>query len=211
VEAARGVEYPLAGAELVRQAAQDGGIHRRPRRDGRRAAQAQRVEAGLAADPARAGGQELALHRLEVREGLAAQVHVDDVVAAVLFDPRVVGVGEGVDLVGAAHDPLAVEEARRQLEVVAGRAHGDGHRALSRALPPEDGDGPLAVDHAPGPQADLQRLLGGELIGALGGRAVLHHPDLGLALAFRTDGHSDGAPRRLSFGPSGGANSFRNE
>src|SRR5439155_44057 len=94
----------------------------------------------------------------------------------------------------------AVEEPRRQLDVRARSAHGDRHRTLPGALAPspEDGKGACVRRDAGRAQADLQGLLGRDLVRPGPGLPRLHDPDAGFALAVGTVAHGEPLSR-LSF------------
>src|SRR5712692_3653607 len=201
VEPAGGVEDPLARAQPFGKRAQHLGVHLRPGRNDGTAAHAQGFQAGLAADSAGAGGVEVTLQGLKVRQRVAPKVDVDDVVALVVVEAGLAAMRDAADLIGAPDDPLAVEEPRRELEVGPRSAHGDRHRPMPGALapPPEDGKRTLAPRDSRRPQADLQRLLGGELVRPRPGLSRLHDPDAGLALAVRTVAQDEPSCSRLSF------------
>jgi hypothetical protein len=92
----------------------------------------------------------VAFQRVQVRHGAGGEADVDDVVLLLGVDLRVGAVAEPADVVAAADHALAVQEPGGQLEVRAWRAHGHRDRR---------GDAARV-------QADLQRLLGGEVVGA---------------------------------------------
>ena len=114
------------------------------------------VDRGLAAHAAGRRHAEVALHEIGLER--PPEVHRDDVVGllAELDVGAVLDLGE---LERRPQEPLGVQEARRELEVVAGGAHrdGDAHRLLARAR-----------------SADLERLLTGQAVAALPPDAVLH-------------------------------------
>ena len=89
----------------------------------------------------------MALQAIEVGQDAAAQIDVDDVVAPGVVEGTVIAVRDLPYVLRAPDDAFAVEEARRQLEVVSGRPHRDGHRPLLRFLAAavEDGQGRAAA------------------------------------------------------------------
>ena len=74
-----------------------------------------------------------------------------------------------LSVLGRGDQPLGEQEAGGQIEVVAWSAHGHRHRCAA--------------------DADLQRLLGGELVAMGAGPLGAHHPDLRVALAVGTNRH----------------------
>src|SRR5690606_12094081 len=134
VQAAGALEQLLCGAQPVGQRGQHtGGEAHVVVGHGEAAAGAHRLQAGLAAHPARGGGGEAAPCRDVGRRHAGSQDDVDDVVGvdAVLGGAR--AVAQGVDVGGVGDEALADEEPGDHLEVVAGGAHGDGQRASADA------------------------------------------------------------------------------
>src|SRR5439155_21203098 len=117
----------LGGTQPVGQYGQRGGGHL-----GRVGAQVvrrpgtYRVDARLAAHAARGGGVEVARRVHLRRRYVRPQRDVDHVVRVrQLVAGAQLG---GVHVFGAPDDALGEQEADRQVEVVAGRPHGDGQR-----------------------------------------------------------------------------------
>jgi hypothetical protein len=137
-------------------------------------------EGRLAADAAGTAGEKVPLQWREIWRGIVSQGDVDDVVLLGGNDFRIDTVADPGDVIPAFDDTFAVEESCRQLEVVAGRAHGDGHR----------------VGFALGDQPDFQRLFGRQVIAAKLPLIVGDFPDPGRGLASRTKAHDT-----LSFVP----------
>src|SRR5207244_6861702 len=110
-----------------------------------------------------AGRQEVALQGGEVGTDVPGELDVDDVEALVAVHRGVHAIGDGPDVLPAGDHALRVEEARSELEVGSRRAH--GHR--------RGATGPG------GEQPDLERLLGGQTVGALTAALEVHgqHPD----------------------------------
>ena len=159
VQAAGRLEDALGPAQPLRQRVQHLDGDRRSASEHLGAPQLEGVERRLAAHPAGAGGEEVAFEGLQVGKHASGQLHVDDV--ELLVHVGVGAVGDAADVVAAPDDPFGEQEAHGQLEVGTGRPHGDGEGA---AL-------------VPGRQPDLERLLGGHVVGAGPGPAVLDHPD----------------------------------
>ena len=177
VQPAGALERPLRGAQALGQLADD------HRRDDRSFAQwlggdLDGVDRGLAAHAAGRRHAEVALHQIGLER--PPEVHRDDVVGllAELDVGAVLDLGE---LERRSQEALGVQEARGELEVVAGRAHRDcdAHRLLARPR-----------------GADLERLLTGEAVAALPPDAVLHGEHA------RVDGR---AAQRWAFGGRHGA------
>ena len=89
---------------------------------------------------------------LHVQRSVVLQHDIDDVPAWLsIAQPAE---GDSFNLVARLHDPFGEKKSGRELEVVAGGAHGDGHRG--------------AVD------ANLERLLAGEIVEDVSPPAASH-------------------------------------
>jgi hypothetical protein len=89
------------------------------------------------------------------------QLRAHDVVLLRCIHVHVRAVTQARDVPPIRDHALPVQVARHQLEVVAGRAHGDCERACPAA----------------GDESNLERLLGGQLVGALAGLLALERDD----------------------------------
>jgi hypothetical protein len=119
--------------------------------------QPHRIERGLAADPARRGGVEVA-GDINVRHLHAGgECHIKHVVGVDIVRARALAVPHGEHVVAAPDDALGEQKSLRQFDVGARCAHGDGERGSV--------------------EADLQRLFDNEGLGprdgVLGGQ-MLH-------------------------------------
>ncbi len=150
VQAAGVVEDGLRGPQRLGQPVDDGGVKAWPGRQPRAQGDAHGRQGSLAADAAAGGGVEVPPQPVEIDRHAAPQVHGDDVLAAT-------GVGaaaaQPLDLACRRYDAFRQKEAGRQLEVVAGRAHGHGKA---------DGIMAPATGHA---KANFQRLFDRQEIG----------------------------------------------
>ena len=129
-----------------------------------------RVDAGLAAHPARAGRGEIALDSGARGCDVIGEEDIDHI--AGVRSVRAGAVAGRADVGGVMDHAFGDEEPGGELDVVAGGAHRDGQRS--------------AVD------ADLQRFLGGDEVGTLGGEVPDPHArhtssngDVGHVLQYR--------------------------
>jgi hypothetical protein len=151
VQAAGAVEDDLRRSQGPGQPLDHGGLDDRPSlRRAHVRGDVQGLQRGLAADAAARRGAGVPLQPPQVHGDARPQPHPDHVAALAGVDAQ--------DLFAPGHDPLGEEVADRQLAVVTGRAHGDG-------------DGAVA-------EADLQRLLCGQQVGAHCQAGVMHAADL---------------------------------
>ena len=122
VQAAGLLEHALGGPQGVGQPSDHGSAHDRPRQQAR-TLQLDVVDGGLAAHAAARCGVEVPLERPGVeRTGQADGHHV-----VALLRQLGLAVADRLDLVAGVDQPFREQEPDRQLEVVAGGPHGDGH------------------------------------------------------------------------------------
>jgi hypothetical protein len=107
-----------------------------------------RASSAFAADATAGSGIEVAFESSRIEDEPGAKRDVDDVESLVLV--FVDAVSNVYDVLTSTHNALAMQEAGRQLEVVARRAHGD-RDVLAYG-------GAVFIPDQP----DLQRLFGGE-------------------------------------------------
>ena len=125
------LRLPHARGQLVEQARQDAyRIVQRPHSQ-----IAQRVELRSSADTASAPDREMALETRAVCSDCARPaLDGDDIVLLLRIEGGVEAITHTDDVVARPHDRFVIEEARGELEVVAGRAHRDRQRARRAAV-----------------------------------------------------------------------------
>ena len=126
------------------------------------AANLERLQACLAANTTGARGVKMPFQGDEVRQRVAAELHVHDVVLLIGINLGIETVGDPGELIARLKDTFSEQEATGQFEVGTRRAHRHGHGLL------------LASRQ----QADLQRLLCREVIGALLRPPLLYNLDI---------------------------------